>query len=178
MVWNTARCRIPDRMVVGYSTATQQGDCSDRGLPTGWIEALDSVCGVHRELLHIDRLQLGGLVMPNCDASLRFPYSTTLAVRLCWSSQLTLTLSTLLPGRCTPTAGIGDDGADDYDIHIPLSAIPLGVNVGPSLEVLSFAKDIKTGALPWIARRGWLEVGDTIVSLVSDEGEYMSEVMH
>lgn len=80
--------------------------------------------------------------------------------------------------ECAPTAApkINTDTTDDYDIHIPLSAIPLGVNLGPSLEVLSFVKDAKTGELPWIARRGWLEVGDALVSLVSLEEEYVSEV--
>lgn len=95
-----------------------------------------------------------------------------MAVLLCTSS-------TLPPGRCARTTGpqINDDAGDDYDIHIPLSAIPLGVNIGPSLEVLGFAKDAKTGELPWVAQRGWLEVGDVLVSLVSLEGEYMSEVI-
>lgn len=96
------------------------------------------------------------------------------------TSQLAFLLSTSAPppGRCARTTApqINNDTSDDYDIHIPLSAVPLGVNIGPSLEVLSFAKDAKTGELPWIARRGWLEVGDVLVSLVSLEGEYMSEV--
>lgn len=77
-------------------------------------------------------------------------------------------------GKCAPTSGQNDISiAKDYDIHVPLSAIPLGVNVGPSLEILSFRSDEKTGELPWIARRGWLAVGDVLVSL---EGENMSEV--
>lgn len=79
-------------------------------------------------------------------------------------------------GEYAPAAGRGEDRFKvelDYDIHVPLSAIPLGVNVGPSLEILSFSKDAKTGELPWIARRGWLAVGDKLVSL---EGEEVSEV--
>lgn len=89
-----------------------------------------------------------------------------------------LSTSTSPPAECAPTTvrEFNPDTKDDYDIHIPLSAIPLGVNLGPSLEVLSFVKDTKTGELPWIARRGWLEVGDALVSLVSPEGEYVSEV--
>lgn len=96
--------------------------------------------------------------------------------------QLVFWLSTRTPspGQCASTTlpNISEDATDDYDIHIPLSEIPLGVNVGPSLEVLSFAKDPRTGELPWVARRGWLEVGDVLVSLVSHEGEYMSEVIY
>lgn len=90
-----------------------------------------------------------------------------------------LSTSTPPPGQCVrpTTPQVANNTSDDYDIHIPLSAIPLGVNIGPSLEVLSFAKDAKTGELPWVARRGWLEVGDVLVSLVSLEGEYMSEVI-
>jgi len=95
--------------------------------------------------------------------------------------QLVFWLSTRTPspGQCASTTlpKISEDVTDEYDIHIPLSEIPLGVNLGPSLEVLSFAKDPRTGELPWVARRGWLEVGDILVSLVSHEGEYMSEVM-
>ena len=77
-------------------------------------------------------------------------------------------------GKCARTSGQTDASiAEDYDIHVPLSAIPLGVNVGPSLEILSFRSDENTGELPWIARRGWLAVGDVLVSL---EGEDLSEV--
>lgn len=103
--------------------------------------------------------------------SLRPPVSSQLA--------FLLSTSTPLPGQCerTTASPINNGTSDDYDIHIPLSAIPLGVNIGPSLEVLSFAKDAKTGELPWIARRGWLEVGDVLVSVVSLEGKYMSEVI-
>lgn len=75
-----------------------------------------------------------------------------------------------------PIAGrTGNDvGNDlDYDIHVPLSAIPLGVNVGPSLQILSFRNHNRTGEMPWIARQGWLAVGDVLVSL---EGEDLSEV--
>eukprot|EP00752_Nemacystus_decipiens_P002923 g2718.t1 len=88
-----------------------------------------------------------------------------------------LSTSTPPPGQCARPSvpQISNDTSDDYDIHIPLWAIPLGVNIGPSLEVLSFAQDAKTGELPWVARRGWLEVGDVLVSLVSLEGEYISE---
>lgn len=72
------------------------------------------------------------------------------------------------------TIGRIDSGttADDYDIHVPLSATPLGVNVGHALEILSFRKD-GIGELPWVARRGWLAVGDTLVAL---QGQNMSEV--
>lgn len=96
-------------------------------------------------------------------------------------SQLAFWLSagTPSPGQCATTKfpKISKDATDDYDIHIPLSAIPLGVNIGSSLEVLSFVKDAQTGELPWVANRGWLEVGDVLVSLVSHDGEYMSEVI-
>lgn len=94
------------------------------------------------------------------------------------SSQVSFLLSIGTPGECTPTTALqlNTDTKDDYDIHIPLSAIPLGVNLGPSLEVLSFVKDAKTGELPWIARRGWLEVGDALVSIVSPDEEDVSEV--
>ena len=60
----------------------------------------------------------------------------------------------------------------DYDIHVPLSAMPLGINVGPSLEILSFRKGDKTGELSWIARRGWLSVGDKLLAL---EGRDVSQ---
>lgn len=49
----------------------------------------------------------------------------------------------------------------------------MGVDVGPSLEILSF-RGAATGDLPWIARRGWLAVGDALVSL---EGENISQVL-
>ncbi|CAM9874374.1 unnamed protein product [Ectocarpus sp. 4 AP-2014] len=65
----------------------------------------------------------------------------------------------------------GTTNADDYDIHVPLSATPLGVNVGHALEILSFRRD-RIGELPWVARRGWLAVGDTLVAL---QGQNMSE---
>lgn len=76
--------------------------------------------------------------------------------------------------EASSTTGRVDTGttADDYDIHVPLSATPLGVNVGQALEILSFRKD-SIGELPWVARRGWLAVGDTLVAL---EGQNVSEV--
>lgn len=95
-------------------------------------------------------------------------------------SQVAFLLSSrTFPGECAPTTAavnFNTDSKDDYDIHVPLSVMPLGVNLGPSLEVLSFVKDAKTGELPWIARRGWLEVGDALVSIVSPEEEYVPEV--
>ena len=99
-----------------------------------------------------------------------------LRYRVVWRVVLAIWWSTLIPlfGKCAPASGQTDTStAKDYDIHVPLSAIPLGVNVGPSLEILSFRGDEDTGELPWIARRGWLAVGDVLVSL---EGEDMSEV--
>lgn len=97
----------------------------------------------------------------------------------CTRFQAFLLSTRTLPGECAPTTAavnFNTDTKDDYDIHIPLSAMPLGVNLGPSLEVLSFVKDAKTGELPWIARRGWLEVGDALVSIVSPEEEHVPEV--
>lgn len=109
-----------------------------------------------------------------CIANSRFLYCSFVPQLVFW-----LSTRTPSPGQCASTTPpkVSEDATDDYDIHIPLSEIPLGVNVGPSLEVLSFAKDPRTGELPWVARRGWLEVGDILVSLVSHEGEYMSEVI-
>lgn len=98
-----------------------------------------------------------------------------LGYRGVWRVVLAILWSTLPPiGKCAPANGqIDTSTAKDYDVHVPLSAIPLGVNVGPSLEILSFRGDENTGELPWIARRGWLAVGDVLVSL---EGEDISEV--
>lgn len=98
-----------------------------------------------------------------------------LGYRVIWRVLLAFWWSTISHlGKCAPAGGQTDTSfAKDYDIHVPLSAIPLGVNVGPSLEILSFRRDQKTGELPWIARRGWLAVGDVLVSL---EGEDISEV--
>lgn len=81
--------------------------------------------------------------------------------------------------ECALTAGPrdsyndrGEDTTLDYDVHVPISAIPLGINVGASLEILSFREDVRTGDLPWIARRGWLVVGDKLVAL---EGRDVSQ---
>lgn len=64
---------------------------------------------------------------------------------------------------------------DDYEVHVPLAAIPLGVKIGFSLDVLGFDLDDKTGALPWMARRGWLAVGDMLLAM---EGQDVSNVRH
>lgn len=81
--------------------------------------------------------------------------------------------------ECALTAGPRDsydnreeDTTLDYDIHVPISALPLGINVGASLEILSFRKDVRTRELSWIARRGWLAVGDKLVAL---EGRDVSQ---
>lgn len=77
--------------------------------------------------------------------------------------------------RCTaaPRRDLREnDESLDYDVPVPLEAIPLGIKIGPALEVLGFEED-KDGALPWIARHGWLAVGDRLISM---EGEDVSAV--
>ena len=99
-----------------------------------------------------------------------------LAFHAIWKVLLAFGWSTITShlSNCEPVRGPTDSNVDeDYDIHVPLSALPLGVNVGPSLEILSFRSDQETGELPWIAHRGWLAVGDVLVSL---EGEDISAV--
>lgn len=93
---------------------------------------------------------------------------------------ITICLTIATPGIRALSSSHADFGGSstdelDYDVHVPLDAIPLGVNVGRSLKVVSFRKNSKTGEVPWIARRGWLAVGDNLVSL---EGEDISEVGH
>lgn len=68
---------------------------------------------------------------------------------------------------------VRDDRELDYEIHVPVAEIPLGMSVGPSLEILRFRNDDRTGEPPWIARRNWVAVGDMFVSL---EGKDISAV--
>lgn len=68
----------------------------------------------------------------------------------------------------------GISGLLDYEIPVPLEAFPLGVNIGPESEVLHFEKD-EAGSLPWIARRGWLALGDKVISI---DGQDVSAVRY
>eukprot|EP00953_Heterococcus_sp_UTEX-ZZ885_P011493 6658-Heterococcus_DN1.PRE.1 len=48
----------------------------------------------------------------------------------------------------------------DYDVHVPLATgLPLGINLGPDLQVLSFNKG-KDGELPWISSVAGVSQGD------------------